>query len=467
MTGCSTIDSTGRICMIRRNPIHMIHLSKPLHPRFILLGLAVLMVSPGGALAENWPQWRGPLFNGSTTESNLPVEFSVSDKMVWSAPLPGPSAGTTVVWGDRVFVAAVDKTAKEVLALGLDAGSGRELWRHTLSRDRNTAGSNDMGSPSPVTDGGRVWFLTGNGVLAGFTKDGVELWRRDLGKDYGTFVIQFGYSSSPLLFDGKLYVLALQNADPHKGGLNPQLSGPLDSYLLALDPATGATLWKHVRTTDATDQSREAYNTPYPLVWKGRREIVLAGGECVTGHDPATGTELWRWWFTPPDREKLQHVVPTPVAEDGLMYVVRPEHRPLFALRAGGNGTLAKDAVAWTFEPNQSWIASPLVYQGRLYVLQEKQRSLVCLDPQTGRVIWDHKLPAKASLQASPTGADGKIYLLSMTGEVIVLAAGDEYRELACNHLEESQCRSTIVAANGRLFVRGEKQLYCFANPRR
>ena len=427
----------------------------------IFRGLAITSLAIP-AQAENWPQWRGPLFNGSTTETNLPSEFSASNHVVWTAPLPGPSGATPVVWGDRVFVGAVDKAAKEVLALGFEARTGRELWRRSLSRDHGTPGGNDMGSPSPVTDGERVWFLTGTGALAAFTKDGQELWRRDLGRDYGTFVINFGYSSSPLLFDGKLYVLALQNPDPHKRGLNPDREGELDSYLLAVDPATGRTLWKHVRPTEATDQSREAYDTPYPLLWNGRREIVLAGGECVTGHDPASGAELWRWWFTPPDRQTLQHVVPTPVADDGLLFVVRPEHRPLYALRAGGRGLLTNEFLAWTLETNQCWIASPLVYQGRLYVLQEEQHALACLEPKTGRVIWNHKLPANGLLRASPTGADGRIYLLSMTGEVVVLAAGDEYRELACIRLEESPCRSTIVAANGRLFVRGAKNLFCF-----
>lgn len=416
------------------------------------------------AFAGDWPQWRGPLLNGSTEETGLPAEFGLTKNLSWAVPLPGPSGATPVVAGERVLVVAADKGGGTVLGMGLDARTGRELWRQPLGPNHGAPGGYDMSAPSPVTDGGRSWFLTGEGRLACFsTRDGAEVWRRDLGEDYGTFVLNYGYSSSPLLFDGRLYVVALQNEDPHRGGLNPQLTGPMDSYLLALDPATGKTLWKQVRETDATSQSREAYVTPYPLVWNDRREIVLAGGECVTGHDAATGKELWRWWFTPPDRLKLQHVVPTPVAADGLIFVVRPEHRPLFALRAGGKGALAGESVAWSFDANQSWIATPLLYQGRLYVLQEEQRELICLEPRSGRVVWQHALPAKAPFQSSPTGADGKIYLSSMAGEVVVLAAGDSYRELACNRLDESRCRSTIVAANGRLFVRGAKKLYCFS----
>src|SRR6185295_3227409 len=113
------------------------------------------------------------------------------------------------------------------------------------------------------------------------------------------------------------------------------------------------------------------------------------------------------------------------------------------------------EKVAWTFEKNKCWISSPLAYRGRLYVPQEEQGTLVCLDLKTGNVVWQNKLSAKGKMQTSPTGADGKIYLLSMSGEVEVLAAGDEFRELGVLKLDDSVlCRSTIVAANGKLFVR-------------
>ena len=297
-----------------------------------------------------------------------------------------------------------------------------------------------------------------------FTMEGKPFWQRDLGKEYGTFACHFGYGSSPLLWEGKLYILALQSDDPHKYGDNAEMTGPLDSYLLALDPETGKTLWKEARATNATDQSREAYMTPYPVVINDQKQIVLAGGECVTGHAAETGKELWRWWFTPPDREILQHVVPTPVACEGLIYAIRPEHRPLFALRPEGSGVLGNDRVAWTFEANKGWIASPLVYQNRLYVMQEEQRTLVCMEPKTGRAIWSQKLPGKNSFQASPTGADGKVYCISQAGDVVVLQAGDEPKQLASFSMGESPCRSTIAVANGRLFIRSGEKLHCVAD---
>ena len=381
---------------------------------------------------------------------------------LWVTPLPGPGAATPIIQDDNVFITAADKKAKQVLAIAIDAKTGNLKWQAPLGPDRNTSGGNDMASPSPVTDGKHVWFMTGSGQLAAFTIDGKPVWQRDITKDYGQFEVNFGYSSSPLLYDGKLYIVALQNDKPNKYGMNVDRKEPLESYLLALDPATGKTLWKHVRDTDAQEQSREAYVTPYPYEWQGRREIILSGGECVTGHDPATGAELWRWWFTPADRETLQHNVPTPVATDGLIFAIRPEHRPLYAIRAGGKGTIGEESVAWTFQENRCWIATPLVYQNRLYVLQEMERTLICFEPKTGKILWQNELPAKGNFHASPTAADGKIYCITLDGTVVVLAAGDQYRPLGTINLDDTLCRSSIAPANGKLYIRTGSKLYCF-----
>ncbi len=425
--------------------------SKPLsrRPRLFSWVSTLAMLAGGLWTAQaDWAQWRGPAFNGSTAETNLPTAWNATNQVVWKTALPGPSAATPVVSGGWVFLLAADEQSKEVSALGVDASNGKILWRESLGADQKISGSYDLASPSPVTDGTNVWFLAGNGRLKAFTRAGRALWQRDLSADYGEFAANFGYCSSPLLYAGRLYVQAL-----HKNG----------SYFLALDPASGKTLWKQERPTDATEQSRESYATPYPFERPGHREILLVGGECLTGHDPVTGQELWRWWFTPEDRQKLQHNVPTPVGCGDLVYVIRPEHRPLYAVRAGGTGKLGTEALAWIWPTNRSWIATPLVYQNRLYVMQEQERELACLEPQTGRVIWQHKLGVNAQLQASPLGADGKIFCVSLSGEVVILAAGDEYREVARTRFaDDGQCRSTLVADHGQIYLRTGKNLYCF-----
>jgi outer membrane protein assembly factor BamB len=430
------------------------------HVKVFLLCSLNLFCFSQTAITADWPQWRGPQQNGSSPETGLPGVWDANDAL-WITPLPGPGAATPIIQGDYVFITAADKKTKQVIAIVIDGRTGKQRWQAALGSDRSAPQSNDMASPSPVTDGKFVWFMTGSGQLTAFTTDGKPVWQRDLAKDYGQFEVFYGYSSSPMLYDGRLYIVVLQNDKPNKYGMNVDRKEPLESYLLALDPATGKTLWKHNRDTDATEQSREAYVTPYPYQWQGRREIILAGGECVTGHDPNTGAELWRWWFTPADRQILQHNVPTPVAVDGLIFVIRSEHRPLFALRAGGKGTLGEASVAWTFEANRCWITVPVVYQNRLYVLQEMERTLICLEPKTGQILWQHELPAKGNFQASPIAADGKIYCISLDGEVVVLAAGDEYRPLGTINLNDTLCRSSIAAAGGRLYIRTGSKLYC------
>jgi outer membrane protein assembly factor BamB len=413
-------------------------------------------------LAADWPQWRGPSLNGSTTETHLPATWSATNHVLWVVPMPGPSSATPVVAGDRVFVLAANKGVNKVFAMAMNAHSGQLLWSKVLGPDHKApSGNNDMASPSPVSDGKSVWLMTGDGIFTALTMDGQLLWRRELAAEEGEFAVNHGYSSSPLLFDGRLYVVVLQNDNPQRWGQNPGRKGRFDSYLLALDPATGKTLWKQVRPTNATDESRESYITPYPFVWKERREIVLTGGECVTGHDAASGAELWRWWFSPPDRQESQHTDPTPVGLEDLVFVIRPQRRPLFALRPEGKGQLGDAAVAWKYEDNHGWVASPLVYKSRLYVLQEQERALICFEPRTGRVIWRQQLPVRVPLQASPTGADDKIYCISLLGEVAVLAAGDEPRVLGQIPLAEPLCRSSIAAANGRLYIRTARNLYC------
>ncbi|MCE5185338.1 MAG: PQQ-binding-like beta-propeller repeat protein [Planctomycetaceae bacterium] len=413
------------------------------------------------AAAEQWPQWRGPLMDGSTTEHGLPSDWDKDKDALWVMDLPGPGSATPIVWDDYVFVTASDKESKQVLAIAVDGKTGTLRWKTALGPDRKAGGNNSMASPSPVTDGKFVWYLTGTGQLTALTFDGQTLWNRNLAAEYGQFEFNFGYSSSPLLFDGRLYVLVLQNDKPNRYGMNVDRTKPLESYLLAVDPAAGKTLWKHVRDTNAQEQSRESYVTPYPYEWQGRKEIILAGGECVTGHDPAGGAELWRWWFTPQDGQTLQHNVPTPVAHEGLIFVIRPEHRPLFALRAGGAGRLDASSVAWTFEANRCWITTPAVYRNRLYVLQENEKTLICFEPQTGRIVWQHELPVKTSFEASPLAADGKIYCISLAGEVVVLAAGDEYELLASIDMDDRLCRSSFSAAGGKLYIRTGSKLYC------
>src|SRR5438105_2077208 len=202
----------------------------------------VLLSSICSLPAENWPQWRGPFLNGSSTEKNLPAEFSKTQNVKWSAPLPGTSAATPIVWGDHVFISSTEEKSKALRALCLQRKTGKVLWDHEVALGYSQDDMSNFASPSPVTDGKLVAFLYGNGQLAVFDFAGQKLWARDLQKDYGQFAYNWTYGASPTIYNGTLFIQVLQRDEPVRG--RGRKDGAIDSFLLALDPQTGKELWK-------------------------------------------------------------------------------------------------------------------------------------------------------------------------------------------------------------------------------
>jgi len=422
--------------------------------------LALLCTLACSASAADWPQWRGPALNGSSPETGLPTTWSKTENVAWVAPMPGAGSSTPIVWGQKVFVSSLDKANQSVVALCLDAKTGKTLWSRRVAKDVKLRNNNAAG-PSPVTDGSVVIFTFGTTDVAAFDLDGAPLWQRNLDADFGDIVVQYGYTASPLLHQGRLVFAVLQNKSPTAWGRKSDRKGPLPSFLFAADPRTGKTLWKALRPTDATLESPEAYNTPIPCEHKGRSELILVGGEYVTGHAADSGKELWRWEFSPHDRQVWQRTVPSAVCYDGLILVSRPKHRPLFALEAGGSGRLDDDAIAWQYADATPDVITPLFYQGRLYSMNDKDRIMVCHDPKTGKVIWKEKLGLGNVVRASPTGADGKVYIINRSGDAVVLEAGDTFKVLARIRMGEQPVHSTIAVAYKSLYIRTAENLYC------
>jgi len=412
--------------------------------------------------AGNWPQWRGPYLNGSCDEKNLPSTISPTENVKWSTPLPGFSAATPVVWDNYIFLTAADNDSPALYVLCLDARNGDILWQHqAATASVKLAMNNNMATPSPVTDGKQVFFLFGTGDLAAFDFAGKLLWSRQLAQDHGSFNLKFGYSSSPLLYRDKLYVVVLRQ-DTFYPDFASQ-PGPLDSILLALDTKTGKDLFRHQRPTDAVEESRDAYTTAILYQGKKHAEIILAGGDYVTAHDPETGNELWRLGYNP-SHKNMQRLIPSAVPGPGLIYAVVPRGgNPLFAIREGASGLIKWSELAWVFDGPTPDVCTPLLYQNRLYVLDDNKKTLSCLDPQTGRQIWQDKLGGSAVFRASPTGADDKIYCINENGDAFVLAAGDNFKIISRASFDSKPTRASIVAANGCLFIHTADKLYCIS----
>lgn len=378
--------------------------------------------------------------------------------------MPGPSASTPIVWDKLVFVSSVDTKNQWLVAMAIDRLSGKVLWQHKIAEGIRRDDRSNYSSPSPVTDGQRVIFFYSTGDLVSFDFAGNRLWSRNIQADYGTFAFLWTFSSSPLLWQDRLYVQVLQRDVAVSG--RGRSDGPNDSYLLAIDPETGKTLWKEVRPSEAVAESRESFATPVPFLHAGRSEILLAGGDCLTGHDAATGKEIWRWGTWNPTRIGHWRLVPSPVAIRDVILACGPKGAPVFAIKAGGRGVLTESEVAWASRDQRvvtADVPTPLGYLGDFFVLSDVRKSLSRVDPVTGRVKWSLDTPGQAKYEASPTGADGRVYLVNFRGEVTVVDAeeGRVLRTIAMGDEGEDMVRSTLVVAHGRLFIRTNQKLYC------
>lgn len=435
----------------------------------VLLGAATLLHA-NLLPAENWPQFRGPHFNGSSGEKNLPVKFSRTENVAWVAALPGAAAATPAIWGDRVFVSSTDAESKSLVALCLDRLSGKLLWQHKVADGLSQDSRSNYASPSPATDGQRVIFFYGNGELAAFDLAGQKLWGRNLQHDYGEFAFQWTFSTSPLLYQDKLYMQVLQRNEPARG--RGAKGGKSESYLLALDPASGKELWRHVRPSQAVAESLEAFSTPVPWENAGRTELLIVGGDDISGHDPATGQELWRWGTWNPSRIGHWRLVPSPVAGGGVILACAPKGDPIYAVKAGGTGRLADDQLAWVTRDDKSLttdVPTPAFADGDFFVLSDVRKSLCRVDPKTGRARWQFKTPGLAKYEASPLVADGKVYLINFVGDVVVVdaATGQQLALVSLDDPADDAVRSSIVASGGQLFIRVNRKLYCIGQPAR
>lgn len=418
--------------------------------------LFLLAALPLIAYAENWAQWRGPNLNGSSAAKNLPTEWSPTENIKWKAPMPGASGATPIIWEDRVFVSSLDNRTKDLLGICLDRNTGEVLWQKSLGIGFSDEGrGKNMASPSPVTDGERVFFLFGSTDLIALDMEGNILWKKNLEQEHGEFDIMFGFHASPLLYDGKLYV-AVNQRDRSGNEVNRK------SFLLGLDPETGNQIFKQIRPNTAPDETQEAYTIPVPFEGAGRKEILIFGGEKISGHHPETGEEFWRWGTWNPKAVNHWRVVPSPVTYENLVYVCAPKDGPVFAVRGGGEGELDDSWVEWKSKEATSDVCIPLVYKDRLYVFNgDGRKELFCIEPLTGKVIWEGEVGGKSVFRASPTGADDKIYVINEEGEVAILGTGDEFEVINRIEMGEALCRSTIVANGTNLYIRTAENLYC------
>ena len=409
----------------------------------------VAMLSFGAVYADNWPQWRGPNMNGVSNERNLPHQWNTEQNITWKLPLPEWSGSTPVVWRDRIFLNVAE--GDKLYLWSVDRAKGTLHWKQLLGAGNVKMRKQNMSSPSPVTDGKSVYVMTGTGVLKGFDFSGKELWSRDIQKDYGSFGLNWGYASSPLLFEDSLYVQVLHGMktdDP--------------SYVLRIDKKNGKTIWKVERPTSAIRESPDSYTTPAVIRYGKTTELVVTGGDCVTGHDLGSGKELWRANGLNPENNPFYRIVASPVIYNDIIYAPT-RVKPLLALRAGGRGDISNSHLLWS-TANGPDVPTP-VTDGKYFYIVNDRGIVYCLDAKTGREIYGPQRLKPGTYSSSPVLADGKIYVTNEEGLTSVIKAGGQFEILAENPLND-YCLSSPAISDGQIFIRTASNLYCIGGKR-
>jgi outer membrane protein assembly factor BamB len=396
--------------------------------------------------AENWPQWRGPQLNGVSGEKGLAVKWTPDENIAWKLPMPSRTGATPIIWNNHIFLnVALQEKEGDLELWAVDRSKGTILWKKPMGGGNQMQRKQNMSSPSPVTEGTTVWAMTGTGILKAFDFTGKELWMRDIQKDYGPFGLNWGYASSPLLHQGMLYVQVLHGMrtdDP--------------SYILKIDGKSGKTLWRVERPTNAIRESPDAYTTPALLPIGNTTEIVITGGDVVTGHDPATGKELWRANGLNPENIASYRIVASPVITGGL--IIAPTRvRPMLAIKPGGTGDITESHKVWSFDRGPD-VPTP-VSDGKLLYVVGDSGVVYALDLQTGQPVYGPERLKTGTYSASPVLADGKIYVTNEDGVTSVFAAGPKFELLAENAMNEYTL-SSIAVSGGQLFLRTAGHLY-------
>jgi outer membrane protein assembly factor BamB len=381
----------------------------------------------------------------------------VTENVAWTLPLPAYSGSTPIIWDDRIFLNVATGTNTGELELwAVDRRKPAVLWKRRLADSNHMERKQNMSSPSPVTDGRHVWVMTGLGILKGFDFDGKELWSRNIQTDYGRFGLNWGYASSPLLRGNALYLQVLHGMktdDP--------------SYVLKIDAMTGKTLWRVERPTDAIVESPDSYTTPAWIEANGRAELIITGGDVVSGHDPETGREYWRADVLNPQNDRNYRIVASPTVAAGLI-VAPTRNNPLVAMRPGGNGDVAATHVVWSFAQGPD-VPTP-VSDGKLLYVVRDNGVVYALDVKTGAAVYGPERLPSGTYSASPVLADGKIYVTTEEeGLTTVFRAGPKFEILSTNSLLgdcSPYCLSTVAISDGQLFLRTSSFLWAIGQRR-
>jgi len=415
----------------------------------------------------HWPQWRGPHFTGMA-RGDAPTEWSDKKNIKWKAQIPGRGHSTPIIWADRIFLTtavparSAEPPASEAgqdgqrrgpgggagigvehrfVVMCIDRRTGKTIWEKIAKNDTPHEGYHRMygsfASNSPITDGKYLYVSFGSYGVFCYDLNGKLIWQKDPGVRM-KMRNQFGEGAAPVLHGDRL-ILTFD----HEG----------DSFIVALDKNTGRELWR------ASRDEMSSWSTPLVVDHKGQKQILVSATNKVRAYDPANGRVIWE------SAGLGLNVIPAPVQIDDIVLVMSGFRNPkLMALRLGKQGDITNtDAVLWSQTRGTSYTASPVLHEGKYYVLTDNGM-LSCFDARTGQAYYHQvRLPKPDNYKASPIGVNGKLYLASESGDVTIVKMGEKFEVLKVNTIEDEFFIATPVVAEGQLFLRGRNYLYCIS----
>ncbi len=401
-----------------------------------LLSFAVTV--PAGTV---WPEFRGPTGDGHATDADLPVAIDDST-VLWKTAIHGKGWSSPVVWGDQIWLTTATEDGTRMSVVCVDRNTGRVIHDIVLLENEEPAfchAMNSYATPTPVIEEGRVYLHFGSYLTACLdTTDAKVIWqRRDLPCDHYR-----GPASSPILYDGKLYIAY--------DGFDVQ-------YVVALDKQSGKTVWKRERDIDyGTDNGdrMKAYCTAQVIDVEGQKQLVYPSAVATIAYDPATGEPLWSVYHDG------MNASARPLYGEGLVFITNGMGA-MVAVRPDGSGDVTGTHIAWSDRKAVAKKSSQLLVDG-LFYMNSDDGVVSCREPATGEIVWQKR--AGGEYAASPIYASGRIYFFSTEGNIVTVQPGREFELLAETKLGDGFMASPAVVGN-QMILRSRSHLYCVAKP--
>jgi outer membrane protein assembly factor BamB len=408
-----------------------------------VMTIATVLLMQAGVLAENWPEFRGPTRQGISSETGLPTRWSSTENVVWKTPIPGQGWSSPIVWEDRVFLTSTTENGVICHVICLNRRDGKILWDKEVFTQRPTRkeGKNSHATPTPITDGQRVYAFFSSGSAVALDFDGNITWTN---RDH-KFYSQHGMSASPLIHKDLLIVPFDTSSDGEDKLVGWQK--PWDqSYVLALDKNTGKEKWRGKRGL-----SRIAHVSPVVAEVDGKPQLLSGAGDVVQGFDLESGERIWS------ARSEGEGVVPSLVIGEGMVFSVSGfGDAALRAMKLGGKGEVTATHMAWEQKKIVPMLSSPVLVNGLLFIVKENGMA-ACIDAKNGEIVWQKSIGGKFS--ASPVAAEGRICFLSESGETTIIEAAREFKEVGRSSLNE-MCQASMAISQKQLFIRTAGNLY-------